>query len=167
MRIRQWCERTDSKIRQSDVRWCEDMLPQHLIDKLYGAVEHAKSECGWGFDFEYQEKNQYTIYKHRPDAEVTGDFYTWHTDAGPTPYEHNGMIRKLSYTIQLSDPDDYEGGNFQWIRRSSSKDTLTKGLQRHMKTMLITSTILCKTKRVSYPIPIISTSPSHTLIKRN
>ena len=22
--------RTDSKIRQSDVRWCEDMLPQHL-----------------------------------------------------------------------------------------------------------------------------------------
>lgn len=75
--------RTDSKIRQSDVRWCEDMLPQHLIDKLYGAVEHAKSECGWGFDFEYQEKNQYTIYKHRPDAEVTGDFYTWHTDAGP------------------------------------------------------------------------------------
>ena len=26
----------------------------------------AKSECGWGFDFDYKKKNQYTIYKHRP-----------------------------------------------------------------------------------------------------
>ena len=139
--------RIDSKIRQSDVRWCEEMLPQHLVDKLYGAVEHAKSECGWGFDFEYQEKNQYTIYKHRPDAEVTGDFYTWHTDAGPVPYEHNGMIRKLSYTIQLSDPDDYEGGNFQWIEDIRAKDTLTKGdYNRDMENYVVTAPFSAKQK---------------------
>ena len=28
-------------------------------------------------------------------------------------------------TIQLSDPDDYEGGNFQWIEDIRAKDTLT------------------------------------------
>ena len=138
--------KTDSKIRQSDVRWCEDPMPKELLDKLYAAVDHAQKESGWGFEFEYQEKNQYTIYHHRPDAAVTGDFYTWHTDAGPIPYE-NGMMRKLSYTIQLSDPDDYEGGNFQWIEDMRSKDTLTKGdYTRDMEDYVIQAPFSAKQK---------------------
>ena len=64
---------TNNRIRQSDVRWCEDQLPKPLLDKLYAAVEHAQKDSGWNFEFEYQEKNQYTIYHHRPDAKVTGD----------------------------------------------------------------------------------------------
>ena len=45
---------------------------------------------------------------------MTGDFYTWHTDASDR-VQPNGRMRKLSSTIQLSNPDDYEGGHFQWI----------------------------------------------------
>ena len=138
---------TNNRIRQSDVRWCEDQLPKPLLDKLYAAVEHAQKDSGWNFEFEYQEKNQYTIYHHRPDAEVTGDFYTWHTDAGPRAYDYNGMMRKLSYTIQLSDPEDYEGGNFQWIEDMRSKDTLTEGdYTRDMKDFVIQAPFSAKQK---------------------
>jgi PKHD-type hydroxylase len=34
------------------------------------------------------------------------------------------MVRKLSITIQLSDPDDYEGGRFEWLEPGSSFDNL-------------------------------------------
>ena len=35
-----------------------------------------------------------------------------------------GKYRKLSSTIQLSDPDDYEGGHFEYIEFNSVFDKL-------------------------------------------
>lgn len=37
---------------------------------------------------------------------TTGSFYGQHMDMGPGIFSH----RKLSFTVQLSDPEDYEGG---------------------------------------------------------
>jgi len=70
---------------------------------------------------------QYTRYE-------AGQFYGWHNDAGlATQYKPVGvgnrveglaqdymnekleMVRKLSFAMQLSDPDDYEGGNVQLL----------------------------------------------------
>ena len=48
---------------------------------------------------------QYTIYKGTDEG-----FYNWHYDtfwAGETTYD-----RKISVIIQLSNPSDYEGGEF-------------------------------------------------------
>ena len=63
-----------------------------------------------------------------------GEFYGWHNDAGlSTQYkpvsvgnrvdglaqdfvnENIELVRKLSFVVQLSDPDDYEGGNLQLL----------------------------------------------------
>jgi len=63
-----------------------------------------------------------------------GEFYGWHNDAGlATHYkpksvgnrcngladdfvnENIELVRKLSFVVQLSDPDDYEGGNLQLL----------------------------------------------------
>lgn len=67
-----------------------------------------------------------------------GQYYEWHNDAGihnyykplsgQTSESHNEpnnhvdflkknceLVRKLSFTLQLSHPDDYEGGNVQFI----------------------------------------------------
>jgi PKHD-type hydroxylase len=71
------------------------------------------------------ESMQYTKYEE-------GEFYGWHNDAGlPNQYkpvsvgnrieglaqdylnENIEMVRKLSFVLQLSNPDDYEGGNLQ------------------------------------------------------
>ena len=73
------------------------------------------------------ESMQYTRYGE-------GHFYGWHNDAGlATQYkpvtvgnrqqglgqdfisENCEMVRKLSFAMQLSDPDDYEGGNVQLL----------------------------------------------------
>ena len=40
-----------------------------------------------------------------------GDGQTWHVDA--KPQEGDEDVRKISFTVQLSDCDDYEGGNVQ------------------------------------------------------
>ena len=63
-----------------------------------------------------------------------GEFYGWHNDAGLSGQykpvsvgnHHEGrahdylnekleLVRKLSFVVQLSDPDDYEGGNLQLL----------------------------------------------------
>jgi len=75
------------------------------------------------------ESMQYTRYR-------AGQFYKWHNDAGlagqykPQSIANRGsgeeqaqdfinknceMVRKLSFAMQLSDPDDYEGGNVQFL----------------------------------------------------
>jgi len=105
---------TDDSIRTSTIRWFNDQtLPQNITQKLYDITCQANNEMGWHHNFEYKENTQYTVY-HADNKKPKGDFYTWHTDAGPEPYD-NGCIRKLSMTLQLSDPDDYEGGHFQWL----------------------------------------------------
>ncbi len=76
------------------------------------------------------ESIQYTRY-------AEGQFYNWHNDAGlASQYkpvsvgnraeglgqdflnENIEMVRKLSFVLQLSDPDDYEGGNLQMLDES-------------------------------------------------
>jgi predicted 2-oxoglutarate/Fe(II)-dependent dioxygenase YbiX len=73
------------------------------------------------------ERIQFTKY-------IEGQFYSWHNDAGlamhykPASVSNRGngqeiaqdfinenceLIRKLSIVVQLSDPDEYEGGNLQ------------------------------------------------------
>lgn len=47
---------------------------------------------------------QYTHYKQ-------GDYFDWHFDE-PTP--EAGNVRKLSFSLQLSDGDSYEGGDLQF-----------------------------------------------------
>jgi len=95
---------------------------------LWHYVERANRE-----NFLYDLRNidgeslQYTRYGE-------GQFYGWHNDAGlATQYkpvslnnhsegraqdfveENIELVRKLSFSIQLSGPDEYEGGNFQLL----------------------------------------------------
>ena len=112
-------------IRSSRVKWFGGHeIPQELIDKMYEALYLACSESGWSDSITENEPPQYTVYDAQPNKKK-GDFYTWHTDAGPEPLP-NGVIRKLSMTIQLSDPDDYEGGHFQWLEPHRQLDKITQ-----------------------------------------
>ena len=70
-------------------------------------------QSGWNYDITDMETLEYTVYEAQPDK-PTGDFYTWHTDVRSRPIS-KGQIRKISCSVQLSVPDDYEGGHFQWI----------------------------------------------------
>ena len=87
-----------------------DFEPQ--FQWLYDAVLEpvfAANKQHWRFHVSACEPMQYTTYE-------TGQFYGWHPDQHSEPYPDGpfkGMTRKLSVTIQLSDPGDYDGGDFE------------------------------------------------------
>lgn len=112
----------DNSIRSSTIKWFDQQtLPKAISEKILYAVDLANEQSGWNHEFEYMENPQYTIYNTQ--EKIKGDFYTWHTDAGPILYE-NGNTRKLSMTIQLSDQDEYEGGHFQWLEPNLQFDKM-------------------------------------------
>ena len=115
----------DDNIRQSDVRWLiHEEFPLEIAQKIEKGINMASADAGWLHQWDYVEHHQYTTYRHRPDARVTGDFYTWHTDSSDEAQSDGGKYRKLSSTIQLSHPDEYEGGLFQWIEPRGMFDML-------------------------------------------
>ena len=94
------------KVRSSTVRWVTptDTNSQFITDILWRYAARANRDV-FGFDINDIYDIQYTIY----EAENKGH-YDWHFDT----FWGNPMMndRKLSVTIQLSDSDDYEGGDF-------------------------------------------------------
>ena len=91
------------KKRNSNISWINDWWVKKEI-KPY--VDRANKMAGWNFDITTSEAFQFTKYNKE-------QFYDLHTDAFDTPHtdgEWKGLIRKLSITVSLSDPRDYEGG---------------------------------------------------------
>ena len=94
-------------IRRSEIFWIpkiERWAP--LYEKIMHAVGTMNREA---FDFDItsiHEHLQFTEY----DESYQGH-YGWHFDVGENPVMCN---RKLSISIQLSDPSDYDGGELQF-----------------------------------------------------
>lgn len=97
-------EKRNSKIAWLDDKWLYELL----FPYLYNANESAK----WNFDVTWGENFQYTEYGK-------GQYYHWHRDSFDVPFNNpnnlnfHNKIRKLSMTVQLSDPEDYTGGEFE------------------------------------------------------
>lgn len=97
----------DIKKRKSKVAWTPK---NHWI---HGFCYHYILEANIN-NFEYDiygfqnQEMQYTVYNE-------GEYYGWHFDDElTTDMESNiGMKRKLSFSLQLSDSNDYEGGVMQ------------------------------------------------------
>jgi len=120
--------RADDEIRRSSVKWLlHEMLPQEFHNKLATGIEYAKGDNKWNWELSHFENFQFTQYAEQSNKK--GDFYTWHTDSGPVGQEHGteGLIRKLSCTIQLSDPEEYEGGHFEWLEPTHCFDKIKQG----------------------------------------
>jgi len=118
-------------IRDSEIAWLTDSW---IYDLVLPYVKSANKEAGWQYDINGFEAFQFTVYH-------PGGFYGWHTDSGsdhfaaykrhvpgiiPTEKDGKllkgytidpanvGKIRKLSVTINLNFPGDYEGGNLKF-----------------------------------------------------
>jgi PKHD-type hydroxylase len=99
----------DSKeVRSSIIKW----IPQNtewwwLYEKLTNLAVEANKEL-WNFDLiSIPELIQYTEY-HASE----GGHYGWHQDIGPGTLS----LRKVSITVQLSETDDYVGGDLELSR---------------------------------------------------
>ena len=94
----------DPEMRRSDVIWQTQMQPLGCIARMY--IETANQLAGWQYLLGTQEGTQLSRY-----ISTNQGHYSWHVDAGP-PID--GIQRKLSISILLSDPADFEGGELQF-----------------------------------------------------
>jgi len=90
----------NENIRKNKVGWFE--LNTLIDNLLLNYVLRTNLYNEWNFQITDREKPQFTVYEK--DA-----FYTWHRDSNVT----RPLERKISVTVQLSDPSTYEGGEFK------------------------------------------------------
>ena len=118
-------------VRDSEIAWLND---RWLYDLIHPFLRTANEKAGWKYEWDFSESFQFTKYNK-------GGFYGWHADGNscnfgkykrhipgvsPTTPEGNplkgyttnadmiGKVRKLSITINLNEPGEYDGGNLKF-----------------------------------------------------
>tara|TARA_B100000686_G_C16469748_1_gene801473 strand:- start:5 stop:595 length:591 start_codon:yes stop_codon:yes gene_type:complete len=90
-------------IRISKIAWLSDV---YLGQQIFHSVNFYNKQ-NWNYDIEGCDELQYGTYSD-------GGKYDWHIDeeAHLLNVGDQYIMRKLSMTIWLNDPDEYEGGEF-------------------------------------------------------
>lgn len=100
--------RKEDSFRRSRVRWVDRRAEEwSWIVSLIEHTVRVSNRDVFGFDLEYLHEIQFTEY----DSSYKG-MYHWHEDLewlSPKPYH-----RKLSFILQLSHPQAYEGGQIEF-----------------------------------------------------
>ena len=98
----------DKSYRRGKVAWLEE---EGISNILNAYVERANKDANWNFILDNKERIQFATYGKQ-------DFYDYHRDCGiVAPF-----YRKLSITVQLSNPNEYEGGDFKMKHLWGNKD---------------------------------------------
>ena len=100
------------KKRKSDIVWMND---RWIYKEIHPLIHEANRKADWNFNWDWSESCQFTKYG-------VGQYYGWHCDSWEVPYKEDGptkgKIRKLSVTISLNDPSEYDGGNLEFDFRN-------------------------------------------------
>ncbi|MEM9824068.1 MAG: 2OG-Fe(II) oxygenase [Bacteroidota bacterium] len=95
----------NDELRKSSVMFIENTPENDWIYHKLGSLAIKTNNERYWFDLlGFHQELQLTRYSK-------GDFFDWHLDFGAGEIS----ARKLSMTIQLSDPDEYEGGDLQFM----------------------------------------------------
>jgi PKHD-type hydroxylase len=89
--------------RNSKVSW---MYEDDWVSSMFAHYFHLANKEYWEYDLNCLDGIQITKYD-------VGDHYTWHSDYGTA--EDNRYTRKLSATLLVTDPSEYEGGELEFI----------------------------------------------------
>lgn len=111
----------DNNYRSTEVSWIHyDQNTDWLYNRLRYIVQNLNSDY-YGFDVHgLCESLQFSVYTSDKQGH-----YDWHTDASG----NTQTPRKLSVVIQLSDPEEYQGGNLEILSsREPTVITKQKGL---------------------------------------
>ena len=96
---------TDTKKRVTTISW----IPFKEMDPMYNQVNQFIQQANlnhFGFgDIQITEQAQFTEYP-------VGGFYDWHMDCDVN-MAHEPPVRKISMTILLNDPLEFEGGDLE------------------------------------------------------
>jgi PKHD-type hydroxylase len=96
---------TDTKKRVTTISW----IPFQEMVNMYRDLDkfiQAANENHFGFgDVRVTENAQFTEYP-------VGGFYDWHMDCDIN-MQHEPPVRKISMTLLLNDPSEFEGGHLE------------------------------------------------------
>ncbi|KMS51110.1 2OG-Fe(II) oxygenase [Novosphingobium barchaimii LL02] len=99
--------RSDKGYRTSTIRWLDTSREKDIVGRIMDFVR-CSNRTNFGVDVEAPFELQYTEYRA-----TNKGHYDWHQDVwleSPRPY-----ARKLSVVVQLSSPDEYKGGGFEFF----------------------------------------------------
>ena len=91
----------NSNLRISKQAWIREAS---FCKSFFDIGQKINELCRWNFDIKGIEPIQYGIYSD-------GGKYDWHVDQG-SKLLPGGSIRKISMTLFMNNPDEYEGGEF-------------------------------------------------------
>ena len=96
---------TDTKKRVTTISWIPFNKMEHMYTDLNKFIQKA-NENHFGFgDVRITEQAQFTEYP-------VGGFYDWHMDSDVN-FAHEPPVRKISMTLLLNDPSEFEGGHLE------------------------------------------------------
>ena len=96
---------TDTKKRVTTISWIPFKEMGHMYTDLNNFIQKA-NENHFGFgDIRVTEQAQFTEYPE-------GGFYDWHMDCDVN-MTHEPPVRKISMTLLLNDPSEFEGGHLE------------------------------------------------------
>jgi len=96
---------TDTKKRVTTISWLPFKEMGHMYTDLNNFIQKC-NENHFGFgDIRITEQAQFTEYPE-------GGFYDWHMDCDVN-MQHEPPVRKISMTLLLNDPSEFEGGDLE------------------------------------------------------
>ncbi|WP_454798730.1 2OG-Fe(II) oxygenase [Novosphingobium lindaniclasticum] len=99
--------RSDLGYRTSSVRWLDVSREKDIVSRIMDFVRPS-NRTNFGVEIEAPYELQFTEYRA-----TNKGHYDWHQDVwleSPRPY-----ARKLSVVVQMSSPEDYKGGQFEFF----------------------------------------------------
>ena len=93
------------RIRKSRIAWIDNPALDIILLRM---AKRISQESGWNVSLRRCDPIQYTEYDE-------GGKYDWHTDQAPPMQDHRDgvvKVRKISLTLFINDPSEYEGGEF-------------------------------------------------------
>ena len=102
----------DETIRRTTLNW---FPTNHPYNKILCDYVIKANEIQYHYNITKFTPCQFARYN-------VGDFYDYHQDSGQTKMDYEKETRKISMTVQLSDPDSYEGGEFYFYNGNKEEE---------------------------------------------
>jgi PKHD-type hydroxylase len=93
--------------RDSDIMWIHHEPNSDWLFQKFAAMVSFVNYDYFMLDISHFDAFQYSLYRSKDQQH-----YDWHLDTGPV---YEPFVRKISVSILLSDPDEYEGGEFECV----------------------------------------------------
>lgn len=103
----------DGAIRRSRVAWLERNAQTEALYRRMQEIVRVINRQFFQFELSMLAPMQYAVYEEREQGH-----FDWHTDYGREKGHEQHQPRKLSLSVQLSEPGHYEGGALQAQVRS-------------------------------------------------